>query len=577
MANESDGHFWQIVMLLAASIVMVLAVHRFRASPVLGFLLTGIVIGPHGLGLIRQTPEIATLSELGVAFLLFLIGLELSFERLRSLRVLVFGLGAAQVAISAAAIGAIAFAWENGPGVSMVLGLCFALSSTALVVQLLVERGEIASRLGRVCFSVLLFQDLVVVPLLVLVTLLGESTDSVLATAAVAFGRAVLAIILILVIGRYALRLPYRWVAATGSPELFMALTLLIILATAGATHAAGLSLALGAFLAGLLLAETAYRHQIEVDIKPFKGLLLGLFFITVGLGIDLPAVAAQTGWIVASVIGLIAIKATIAAALCLAFGQPRDVAVRAGLLLAEGGEFAFVVIAAAMTIDVIPSYVGTFMFAVTGLSMLTTPLLASLGPRLSSWLDRRWPPLARAAPDASQAQEGHVVIAGFGRVGQTIAKLLEAQSVPYVAIDLRPEHVAQARARGQSVHFGDASRREILESLGVANAAAMIVTLDDPAAGARSLQTARELRADLKVFVRAHDTSHLADLTALGADGVVPETFESSLSLARLALESLGTPEEAATRLVDDARQRLHADRTGTPAPPDPQKPVSR
>ena len=544
-----------VFALLIASLVVVVVLHRLRASPVLGYLAAGVAIGPSGLGIISGVDGIRTFAELGVVFLLFLIGLELSLQRLRTMHRLVFGLGGAQVGVTAVAIGLVAWAWGNGPEVALVLGLALALSSTAVVVQLLVERGEIASRVGRVSFAVLLFQDLAVVPLLVLVPLLagapaGRATVTVEALV-LALVQAAAAIALILLAGRYLLRWPFRWVAATRSSELFVALALLVILGTGWLTQLVGLSMALGAFLAGLALAETEYRHQVESDIKPFKGLLLGLFFVAVGMSIDLALVVDGAFWIMASVIGLIVLKAVILTGLGLGFRLPPSVAIHAGLLLGEGGEFAFVVIAAAMTAELMPPAVGHFMLAVTGLSILLTPGLAWVGERLGRRFESGAATRELGPGDRpSDELENHVLIAGFGRVGQTVAELLDRQKVPYVAIDLDANRVRDSRGRGRSVYFGDATRRDVLDRLGAARAAALVITLDNPEAAKRTVVAVARTWPGLKMFVRAHDASHLAELKALGATDVIPETLESSLTLARHALQAIGAPAEAAARL---------------------------
>ncbi len=552
----------EIFALLVSAIVVVVLLHRLKASPVLGFLVAGVMIGPTGFGLVGKVADIRTVADLGVVFLLFLVGLELSFDRLRTMRRLVFGLGGAQVGVTGAAIGAAAWAWGNSPEAALVLGLSLALSSTAVVLQLLIERGEMASRAGRASFAVLLFQDLLVVPLLVLVPLLGAGEGSLAQALSTALAKALLAAGAILVVGRYALRPPFRWVAATRNAELFVALALLVVLGTGWITQWFGLSMALGAFLAGLVLAETEYRHQVEADIKPFKGLLLGLFFMAVGMTLDLGAIAGNLAWVGAAVAGLIGLKAAIAAALCRAFGLPGDVALRTGLLLGEGGEFAFVVVGAAAAAGVIAPDVAQFMIAVTCLSMLLTPALAWGGARLAATLARR--AAGRAiGPEAIAADqlEQHILVAGFGRVGQTVSRLLDEQKVPYIALDLDPVRVRDCRARGQPVVYGDATRADVLARLGADRAAALVVTLDNPDAARRAVGGVRRAWPHLKLFVRAHDDRHLAELKALGADDVVPETLESSLTLARQALGAVGVPADAIARLGSTARAPAAAD----------------
>lgn len=549
-------------VLVVSALVVVVVLHRMRASPVLGYLVAGVVTGPSVLGLIDRSAEIAIFAEFGVVFLLFLHGLELSFERLRTMRRLVFGLGGAQVLVTAAAIGVIAWLWGNAPRLALVLGVALALSSTAVIVQLLVERGEMASRVGRTSFSILLFQDLVVVPLLVLVPILADAEGagnegSIWEPLGLALVKALAVIGLILFVGRYLLRWPYRWVAATRSSELFVALTLLIVLGTGWLTHRAGLSMALGAFLAGLILAETEYRHQVEADIRPFKGLLLGLFFISVGTTLDLTRIWADAFWISAAVAGLIALKSTIAVGLCFAFRMPVPVAVRTGLLLGAGGELLFVVVPAAQAVRLVGFDTGQFMMAVTGLTMLLTPGLAWAGARLAAAIERRTASRSYGLDAVDVAGlEHHVLIAGFGRVGETVARLLAEQTVAYLAIDLDTDRVRAARARGASVVYGDATRADVLERLGAERAAAIVVTLDAPDAARRAVGAVHRRWPALRILARAHDASHTEELHALGAAEVFPETLESSLSLARGALAAIGLPAEAAIRLG----QRTHS-----------------
>ena len=553
-----------VFVLLTAAIVVVVAVTRLRASPVLGYFVAGIAIGPHGFGLLRVEEDIRLLAELGVVFLLFMIGLELSLERLKTMRRFMLGLGGAQILVTGAAIAIVARLLGLAGPSAITIGLALALSSTAVVVQILVERGEIASRAGRATFSVLLAQDIAVVPLLMFVSLIGEPGGSLLANIALALVKAAAAIMLILAAGRYLCRWPFRWVAATRSSELFVALTLLVVLGTAWLTHMAGLSMALGAFLAGLLVAETEYRHQVEADIRPFKGLLLGLFFISVGMIIDLQLVAAQFELILLATLALVTVKAMIAGGLARAFGLPGDVAVRVGLLLGEGGEFVFVIVGAGVAGGAIAPEIGQFVAVVTGLSILLTPLLAFLGGRLGGAMERRRAG-ADLAPTAEEIAEmgGHVIIAGFGRVGRTVAELLAAQQVPFIAVDLDPHHVRTARAKGHSVYFGDATRREVLHNLGAERAAALIITLDHPDSAKRSVTAARNSWPNLKLFVRARDAAHVPELRGLGAADVIPETLESSLTLARHALDAIGAPREATRRLDEQAgaAPRLPAD----------------
>jgi CPA2 family monovalent cation:H+ antiporter-2 len=552
-----------LIFLVAAGIVVPLF-HRARIGTVLGFLVVGVALGPFGLGRLVETypwlwyltfddPErVRPAAELGIIFLLFLLGLELSLERLWQLRRYVLGVGAAQVALSALAIGLIVYlSGVQGPG-AVVLGLCLALSSTAIAMQLLIEQHRSATQLGRIALSVLLFQDLMVVPILFVVGVLGRGTDGGALVLVGAVVQALVVVALIMAAGRYMVRPLLRPAGRTGSRDLIMAITLLIVIGIAAVTGAAGLSTALGAFLAGLLLSESEYRHHIEVDLEPFKGLLLGVFFITVGTNIDLRVVAAEAGWILLAVGGLIIVKAAILVTVVRAFGVPLSVSANLALILAQAGEFAFVVIGLAR--DLFSPQIATSAFAVVGLSMLATPFLAMLARPLA----RRLEALDHKAhaPGADGVEfEDHVVIGGFGRVGQTIAHLLEAENISFVALDADSKLVAEQHRRGRQVYFGDASRRELLERAGALRARAFVVTLDAPGAAERMVDAIRKLRPDAPVFARAKDPGHAANLAAHGAFEVIPEAVEASLQLGARVLENLGVPEDTVMQRIDQAR----------------------
>lgn len=563
--HEAIPHLREIVVFLVAAGIIVPALSRLRISPVLGYLLVGALIGPFGFGLlaahqpwlsvaaITDLEGVRALAELGVIFLLFMIGLELSIERLWAMRRLVFGLGSLQVVVTGCAVGLIAFGFGNSPAASIVLGACLALSSTAIVMQLLFEQHRLATPLGRTSFSILLMQDLAVVPLLFLVGVLGARIGEDVGLAlAIALLRAAVVIAGVYIVGRVVVRPLFRMVARTRNAELFMAATLLMVIGTAAITDAAGLSMALGAFLAGLLLAETEYRHEIEVYIEPFKGLLLGLFFMSVGMGIDYRMIADEPFWIVTSVIGLFLLKSIITGLLCLAFKMPRHVSLEAGLLLGQGGEFAFVIVGLAMTLGLLPFDAGQFMLIVAGLSMLVTPLVALAASRLAELVrDKTGVPAEGPQEMTLQGLEGHVVIVGFGRVGQTISAVLDAEGASYVALDVDPMNVSAARSRGLPVFFGDASRPEMLARVYLQSAAALVVTLDDADKADRIVELARRQRSDLIIHARARHRSHAVRLLALGTNEVVPETLEASLQIAARLLQTLGASEDVASARI--------------------------
>ena len=534
-----------------------------RVSPVLGYLLIGGLIGPYGLGLLAEAFPLAAflviddldgvraLAEIGVVFLLFAIGLELSLDRLWAMRRLVFGLGSAQILLTGVVIGGVAYAWGNSGPAALVLGACLALSSTAIVMQLLIEKSRLTTPVGRSAFSVLLMQDLAVVPILFIVGVLGTVSEGqgVLGGLALALGEAAITVVVIYAVGRLVLRPLFRATAQSGSREAFMAMILLIVLGTAAITGAVGLSMALGAFLAGLLIAETEYRHQVEVDIEPFKGLMLGLFFMSVGMGIDWRVLMETPLLIAASVIGLIAIKAVLNVSLFLLWKTPIHRAVEAGLLLAQAGEFAFIVVGLAMSLDLLPGSTGQFMLIVASLTMVLTPGLAGLARKLADRIENRQNERHPDAADQMEDMEGHVLIAGFGRVGRMIASILDREGLPYIAIDKDPIIASEARASGLPVRFGDASRLEILQANHVRQAAALVITLGDAKNTELLTQRMREAAPHVPLFVRARDKEQADRLTDAGATAAVPETVEASLQLAARLLEGCGLDDEVIQR----------------------------
>ena len=563
----------EVVIFLVASAVVVPVFHRLRASPVLGYLIVGGLIGPYGLGLLADdlgwlshivftdVEGVKPLAKLGVIFLLFMIGLELSFERLWALRRFVFGLGTLQVAVSALVIGAVAFGWGHSLQTSVILGMCLALSSTAIVMQLLVEWRRLGTPVGRSAFSILLFQDLAVVPILFLLGVVGAHSagrqESVWFGLIIALVEAAAAIGIISLLGHLAIRPLFRLVTQAQSREMFVAAILLVVIGAAAITGAAGLSLELGAFLAGVLIAGTEFSHEIEVDFEPFKGLLLGLFFMTVGMGIDYRVLAEQAFWIPASVVGLLVTKSIVTGGLCLAFGLPRHVSLEAGLLLGQAGEFAFVVVGLAMSLGLMPRDTGQFMLIVAGFSMLVTPLVANAGQRLGTALEAKNEAKQHDHDiEAPEEVENHVVIAGFGRVGQMLGRVLSREGVPFLALDLNGVAVGKHRSNGLPVFYGDASRVEFLRRNGAEAAAAVVVTIDDWEASERIVRNVRSHWPDLPVYMRARDQRHAKLLMALGATDAVPETLEGSLQLGLSALSGIGMPDEVSLELIDIERQ---------------------
>jgi len=553
-AHVDPGVFKEALIVLVAAGVVIPLFHRLRVSPVLGYMLVGVAVGPFGLGrAVAALPwlgaftfddpaAIAPVAELGVVVLLFMIGLELSFERLWVMRRLVFGLGALQVLVSTAVLAGLAVLAGMATAGALVVGVAGAMSSTAVVIQVLSAEKRLGTALGRVCFAVLLFQDLAIVPVLVAIGLQGGAgVGGMLLWLMVA--RAVLAVGAVVVLGRLTLRPLFRSVARTGSSELFVAACLLVVLASALATAAAGLSMALGALLGGLLLAGTEFRRQVEVTIEPFKGLLLGVFLIAVGLGFDpLRIVAAPLATLGGAVLLVLAKLAVIAPAARL-FGLPWPMAVQAGLLIGPGGEFGLVVLSVAASHGVLPPAIADPALIAVALSMAAIPLLSSLGRRHAPRLARK--PVVDPAllPPEDAGGQARVIVAGFGRVGQTVASMLEAHAIPYIAIDRDPDRVARQRNAGKPVHWGNIILPALLRQLGIANARALVVTLDERAAVDALVVAARIERPDLLIVVRARDAAHAAHLYHVGASDAVPETIEASLQLSEAVLVDIGVP----------------------------------
>lgn len=559
-----------LIFLVTAGIIVPL-LGRARVGSVLGFLLAGVVLGPGGIGALAGEAEwlryvtftseerVAPFAELGVLFLLFTVGLELTVSRLWAMRRFVLGAGLTQIAISTIVIALIA-SWLNVEATAaFVIGLGLAFSSTAIALQLLIQKRRLGSDVGRTTFGVLLMQDLMVVPGVILITILaGDSELSVPVAVLRGLGVAAGAVIIIFVAGRFVLDPLLRLAASTKSREIVVAIALLIAIGSAAATAAAGLSPALGAFLAGLLLASSEYRHQIEVDIDPFKGLLLGLFFMTVGMSIHVAELWEQLPVVIAGVAVLLLLKAVIAYGVVRLVGAVHVTAVETALLLAGAGEFAFVLFSLARQEALLEPEILTLATTITAVSMLLTPVLAAGANRWVARQVRR----DRAKPDGELAHakniDNHIIVGGFGRVGGMIARLLEATSTPYVAVDLDAGRVAEARAEGKPVYYGDIGRHEILERLGADRAAGFVITSDLPVETDQTVAMIRSHWPNGKIFARSKDPAHARRLMGMGATDVVPEAMEGSLQLAGHVLIGIGLPEDAVANAIADVREAL-------------------
>lgn len=547
-----------ILVLLAAAVFAVPLAQRVRLGSVIGYLIAGALLGPWGLGLIEQVSEIRQFAEFGVVFLLFVIGIEMKPARLWVMRRLVFGLGVAQLAVTGAVLAAIALALQLPLKSAVIVGFGLALSSTAFGVQLLVEKNELTSVTGRASFAILLLQDLAVVPLLALVSLL--SGGGALATSAgAAVVEAVLVIGAVVLAGRYLLNPLLDRIAASHNAEIFTAAAILLVLGVAWLMEHAGLSMALGAFLAGLMLAESHYRHQIEADIQPFRGILLGLFFMSVGMSIDLGLLLDRPWMILALVAALMAVKALLAWALCRLSGLTGNNATRVGLLLSQSGEFGFVLFSFALASGVLGDTLFRTLLLVIALSMVATPFVVGLGDR---WALRRrkQEPAPEMVPDSVRDGQSDIIVAGFGRVGQRVGSILTAAQIPFVALDHDLDKVEQGRMKGFPVFYGDASRLDVLRAAGAESSRMIIVTLDQPQQTERLVQTIRQHYPSLPIHVRARDRAHCENLRASGATTAISETLEASLRLSEYALSGSGVSQEKSKQLIDDFRNSYQA-----------------
>ncbi len=558
------------LVVLGTAGVVVPIVRHWGINPVLGYLGAGAILGPLGLGsLIREIPflywftvtdaqNVEGIANLGIVFLLFLIGLELSFRRLVTMRRLVFGLGGLQVLVTSAMISGVALLFGQSSDMAVVLGASLALSSTAIVLELLSGEKRLATTTGRASFAVLIAQDLAVVPILVFVSVLGaDSGGSVLAHISSAILKAALAVTVLILLGRLLMRPLFQMVAGTHSTELFVAATLFVIVGAGLAAHQAGLSMALGAFVAGLMLAETEYGKAIEATVEPFKGLLLGIFFFTVGMAIDFRVFLREPGWLLAAVVGILVGKAIVLIALGRLFRLSWPAAIEIGFLLSPVGEFAFVSIGMAAAGGMIEPRVSSFAVAVTAVTMALTPLLGMLGRRLAARLssERTPDPELAVRPPGDRAQ---AIVIGHGRVGKVVCSLLTGHGLNYIAVDHEAVAVARDRRDGHKVYFGDATEPGFLEACGLMQTTGVIITIQSRPAIDAVVERIRAVRPDVLIVSRARDAEHARHLYAIGATDAVPETIEASLQLSEAALVGLGVAVGHAIASVHEKRDEF-------------------
>ncbi len=574
-----------LLLLLTAAVLAVVACRHLKLPAMLGYLLVGMLIGPHTLALVPSTDAATHLAEYGVVFLMFTLGLEFNLAKLKAMRRIVFGLGAAQVAAISGLTMLIAWLVNLPWATGLALGGALAMSSTAMVSKLLTERNEFNSPHGLNTIGILLFQDLAVVPLLIVLPVLSRHSDTMFMALGIAALKIVFVLFVLLNLGQRLMRPWFNLVAKQHSSELFMLNLLLVSLGIAWLTEQAGLSLALGAFLAGMLIAETDFRYQVEDDIRPFRDLLLGLFFVTVGMTLNFNVLLAQWWLVLLLVLFLVPLKAALIAGLARLFGTAAGGAWRTGFALGQGGEFAFVILALAVQYSLVDTPLQQACVAGIVLSMLITPFLIQHSDKLVLRLaSSEWMSLAanlHAIAVRSMQAQGHVVMCGYGRTGQSLARLLAQENIPFFALDMDPEKVREATAAGESVVFGDASKREVLMAAGLMRAKALVITYTDTHSAMKILELAHLLRPDLPVIVRTQDDSDIDMLKQAGATEVVAEILEGSLMLASHTLMMLGVPLNKVLLRIREVREARYSlfrgffrglnEELGDPARPQP------
>ncbi|POA76012.1 monovalent cation:proton antiporter-2 (CPA2) family protein [Pseudomonas sp. DP16D-R1] len=551
--------FVSLIIILTSSLVVISLFYRLRLPPVLGYLFVGLIVGPKAFGWVDDSEALPLLAELGVVFLLFSLGLEFSLSKMIALRQVVFGLGSLQVLVSGAVLGALLMLAGVPTTSALLLGGGLALSSTAIVSKELTSLGEIFSSHGQNAIGVLLFQDVVAVLLLTLVPVFAGNSDQAWYWALpLTLGKTVVLFVGLSLASRWVLPRLFHEVAAARSAELFVLLALVIVLLTAGLTHLIGLSPALGAFLAGMLLGESHYRHQIEADLRPFRDILLGVFFISIGMLIDLRLFASHGLLILGLTLALLLIKGSVVALLVKLRGSDRETAWRSGLALAQGGEFCFALMAQMQQNDLMPAGLGSLLLAATFCSMVVTPSLLRAAPWIATHLHRKPNEEVKLEEISALNAEvqGHVVICGYGRVGQSIGRILHKARQPYIALDNDPVRVREAAVAESAVHYGDSHRGELLVAVGLERASLVVIAVDKAEVALQVVKEARRINPHVPILVRTRDDSQSPELKAAGASEVVPELLESSLMLASHALIMLGFPER---QVLDRIAQVRH------------------
>ncbi|MFC1749226.1 monovalent cation:proton antiporter-2 (CPA2) family protein [Pseudomonadota bacterium] len=550
-----------ILILFTAAVIVVVMCLRLRLPPILGYLGVGVLMGPYGLQIIADTEHTRNLAEFGVVFLLFTIGLEFSLAQLMRMRGTVIGLGGAQVLITTTITAYIAHQFGLSLEASLIIGGVVAMSSTALVIKQLTDQVELHTRHGRNAVGILLFQDIMVIPFLILASTPAVATEEASTFGVlIALAKGAAAVAIILALGHWVLRPLFRGIARFRSTELFTLTALLITLGAAWITHQLGLSLALGAFIAGMMLGETEFRHQIEAEIRPFRDVLLGLFFITVGMLLNLQMLPDVWRWVVMLLAALILLKTAIIIACCRLTGQNLAISLRTGFILAHGGEFGFAILTLALSGSLIDPQYGQVILAALLISMGMAPVLIRFNGRIAAYLQPKAVTNSRAQVKANientaHGVSNHVIICGYGRLGQNIARILEDENIKFVALDLDPTLVQNALKAKEPVSYGDSSSLELLKAAGLERAAALVICVDDRQSATKILAQARPARPELPILVRTRDDTRLQELLDAGASEVIPEALEASLMMASHLLLMLEIPASRVIRVVREAQ----------------------
>jgi monovalent cation:H+ antiporter-2, CPA2 family len=555
----------QVLILIAGALFIVTLVRRVRLPAILGYLLTGMALGPFAFGLVSDSSTTQLLGELGVTFLLFTLGLEFSLPRMIAMKREVFGLGAAQVIVTTAAFAGIAAAVGVPWLMAIVIGGAISMSSTAIIVHELTERAELNRTHGRLAFSMLLFQDLAFVPFLALAAALTRSEEFSLASTVLSVVGGIVAVGLVLFVGRRLLRPLFHEIAGSGLRELFTLAALFVVLSSAWTSHVAGLSLSLGGFLAGMMLSETEYRHQIETVLRPFRDILLGMFFITVGMLLDVRMLIEDFGVVFSMLLGLVILKAALAALATRWFVDSWFKAIRTGIVISIAGEFGIALLTIVLSNNGMPSEIGQPLLVAIALSMMVSPFIIANNKRVVRFLLREKGPPRTAierenAATGALAEREHVILCGFGRVGQNVGRVLETHGFEFIAMDLDPARVRAARQAGDSIIYGDSADADLLSRAGLAKATAVVISFSDPNTSVGILRAIRTVRSDVPVLVRTADDAKLNDLKEAGATEVVPETFEASLMLVSQTLMLLNVPVTRVVRTIGEIRNTRYA-----------------